>query len=192
MEQTRITRTKEALKRHPVRTAIAGGLVVSMTAVGIDYMLYDDGTRPIPANSCLSPFNTISEKGDPGASFLTPLLGDRRGIKVRGFNEKALGTNGIYGIQAAFKAPGDKDWQQISPMMPLNKKTNIATVVLAIGKGDVEFGIRAVAPHGSVACETMPQMDVALQDVGEFRQVPGECPWRTPVAYLVDRGVIDQ
>jgi len=161
-------------------------VVLGLGAVGVgDYVSVASQTdrQPVPAGSCESPFFVTHRVGDPEASSVSQYFGGRNGIVMH----VNVGGQAI-GVRAAYKSPDAAEWGDVSDMLPVNELGQ-ATLTLAIGKGDVDFGVQTVAQDGSPACRQAPMVAVEIQDVGEYSNRPGQTPWANPGEYLTNLGI---
>ena len=144
---------------------------------------HQTGRQSVPAGTCASPFFEAGYRGDEGASEVSQLLGSRAGIVMH-----VSGEAGVIGVRGAFKAPGDKDWVAISDMLPVDDKHN-KDLTFGLGKGDVVFGVQAIANGGSEACSYAPSTVPEVQNIGQYRNRPGQSPWPNPGEFLANAGL---
>ncbi|HZM64204.1 MAG TPA: hypothetical protein VFB59_03665 [Candidatus Saccharimonadales bacterium] len=165
----------EAIKRHPrvvAATAILLGAVGVVEAVGwAQNPMYDR-----PADACVSPMAVSGTYVDPGANLLLQTQG---GFFTTGLIARGTLPQGAYGVEASFKGPGEGAhvWEaNASPMLKPNEAGEFA-LKMAIGPGEVQFGVRVVAPADSPLCDSMPQVTYAYEDAGGYFNAVGDIPW---------------
>lgn len=178
-------RIAEYVGEHKVRsafmaTALTLGIISAGNYVSIEHQ---DGRQSVPADSCESPFFTTQHDGDPQASNISHFLGNRTGVALH-----VSAGQTARGVRAAFKAPGDEAWTLTSDMLPVDALGN-TVLTLAIGKGDVIFGVQAVAPEGDSICQHASSVDVEVRGVGEYQSEPGKSPWLNPGEAFVNLGI---
>jgi hypothetical protein len=172
----------EKVKQHPrISTGVAIFLGLVMVAEADGYV--SNRTYGRPDHSCVSPFAVSDSYRDSGTN---TLLMTYTGILTTGVSAKAHLRDDAYGLQAGYEDPAENgsDWH-ISRMVKANKVGD-ATVKLAIGSGDVHFGVRAVAPQGSATCEAAPDITFTHLDKSAYYGSDGKLPWPNPVSILTD------
>jgi len=171
----------EKARQHPVLTSGAV-LLLGLSALEIDGYV-SNSTYDTPKGSCSSPFARSKSYVDHDAS---TFFQTQSGIDTTGVIASGSLPKGAYGVQAAFENP-DKHgaaWDT-SDMMKANSAGHY-TLKMAIGSGEVEFGVRIIAPQGSAACDSVP--DVTFQHVGtgDYATAGGQLPWPQPVNVAVN------
>jgi hypothetical protein len=118
----------------------------------------------IPKSSCVSPYRVSRPYEASGTDMLSV-----SGIFTTGVIARARLPKGVYGMQPAYRNP-DKHGSVWSTGDMINASTTntgesgVTATKLAIGGGAVQFAIRTIAPEGSAACATTP--DVSFEHVG--------------------------
>ncbi|MDB5176230.1 MAG: hypothetical protein JWM81_1088 [Candidatus Saccharibacteria bacterium] len=167
----------EKVKRHPrISTGIAVFLGLAAVAEIDGYA--SNRTYDRPDHSCVSPFSVSDSYRDSGTNTL--LMTDT-GILTTGISAKVHLRGDAYGLQAAYEDPAENGsgWH-ISRMVKANKVGD-ATVKLAIGSGEVHFGVRAVAPQGSATCEAAPDTTFSHLGKSDYYGNDGKLAWTNPV-----------
>jgi hypothetical protein len=174
-------RFPEKARQHPV---ISLGLVLALVAGALELDGYfENKTYNVPENSCTSPFTVSESYVDHDASIL---LQTDTGIDTTGVIAKGSLPDQAYGVQVAFENPNEHgvNWT-ISQMVKPNV-TDDYTLKTAIGSGEVEFGLRVVAPEGSVACDAAPNVIFKHEGTGDYATADASIPWPNPANIAVN------
>ncbi|MDB5171071.1 MAG: hypothetical protein JWO35_765 [Candidatus Saccharibacteria bacterium] len=135
-------------------------------------------TYDVPKSSCASPITVSKKYGDPGTNTL--LMTDT-GIHTTGVIAKGQLPHDAYGIQAAYENPAEHgaDWH-LSKMVKPNRTGQFA-LKLAIGAGNVHFGVRIIAPEHSPSCTSNPNITFEHVNTGDYFGADGQLAWPNPV-----------
>lgn len=172
----------EAIKRHPYRTgavALALGIAAVETVGYAKNPIYDP-----PEGSCVSPLAVSNTYVEPGTN---TLLQTYSGLFTTGIVARGAVPEGAYGVEASFKAPSadTSEWDKNASDMTKANDAGGFALKMAIGSGEVQFGVRIVAPAGSELCTTVPKVDYKHLDQSGYSDIPGTTlPWRNPVAVV--------
>lgn len=172
----------ETFKKHPYRTGVtASFLVVLATAEVMGF--YRNWTHDIPQESCTSPWSVSDTYVDADADLY---LRTYTGFFTKGVVASGRTPDEAYGVQASFKSPAspDKEWQENASDMIKPNGLGSFSLKMAIGDGDVQFGVRVVAPQGSPLCEKAPETMFSELDAGGYFKAPGQLPWPNPLNVL--------
>jgi len=175
----------EAAGNHPYRTtAITGLLLGTLATEIIGYA--NNPTYNAPEKSCVSPPPAVSETYVSHNT--STLLQTYTGLFTTGVVARGSLPSGAYGVEASFKSP-DADahtWDEnASNMLKANSAGRFA-LKMAIGSGEVQFGVRIVAPEGSPLCSVVPDVTYTHEDRTGYFTTPGTLPWPNPVAIPVN------
>ncbi|HSX08197.1 MAG TPA: hypothetical protein VLG11_04865 [Candidatus Saccharimonadales bacterium] len=170
----------ESAKRHPYRTGTATALVLGLVAAEI-VGYTQNSNYDVPEDACISPpaMSKIYVEPDTNTVFQTYTGLFTTGVVARGTVPK-----GAYGIQASFKSPeaDAAEWDKnASGMIEANDVGGFA-LKMAIGSGEVQFGVRTIAPAGSALCHEAPVTTYEHLDRGSYFSTHEQLPWRNPVA----------
>jgi hypothetical protein len=174
-------RFPEKARQHPV---ISLGLVLVLGASALELDGYlENQTYNVPENSCTSPFTVSKSYVDHDSSIL---LQTDTGIDTTGVIAKGSLPENAYGVQVAFEDPGGHgaNWT-ISQMVKVDAADDYRTK-MAIGSGEVEFGLRVVAPEGSAACDTAPNVIFEHEGTGDYATTDANIPWPNPANIAVN------
>lgn len=172
----------ESIKRHPVRTTAAAVLLSVAAAEVVSYA--QNPTYDVPADSCLSPMAVSPTYNDPGANLW---LQTYTGAFTTGVIASGTVPEGAYGIQASFEAPdaGQAEWNNNASDM-IKVEAGKFAVKMAIGDGEVRFGVRVVAPAESPLCNAVPAVAYEHVGRGAYFGTHEQLPWWNPVAGLTN------
>ena len=165
----------ETIKRHPRTVAATTAVLLGAGAIeGIGWM--QNPTYDRPAGSCVSPIAVSGTYVDRGANLL---LQTQAGISTTGLIAQGTLPQGAYGVEASFKDPGANPAAWETNISPMIKASGAGEFVLkmAIGPGEVQFGVRVVAPAGSPLCDAPPQVTYTHKDAGDYFDSSGIIPW---------------
>lgn len=172
----------ETIKNHPYRASVAASFMVVLATAEI-MGFYKNWTHSVPQESCASPWAISDTFVDPDADLY---LRTYTGFFTKGTVASGKVPEGAYGVQASFKSPAspNKEWQENASDMIKPNGLGSFTLKMAIGDGDVQFGVRVIAPEGSPACEQAPETTFSQLDSNGYFKAPGQLPWPNPLNVL--------
>jgi hypothetical protein len=133
-------------------------------------------TYPLPAHACVSPMAVSESYVDPATS---TLFQTQTGLFTSGVRMTGVLPSDAYGVQVSFESPGagQKAWNEhASKMVKANDAGNYAAK-MAIGDGEVAFGVRVVAAQGSPLCDVPPHVTFTHESVTEYFLTSGTVPY---------------
>jgi hypothetical protein len=88
-----------------------------------------------------------------------------------------------YGAKVSFRHPsqGKEAWDANTSRLIRPHKAEQFAAKVAIGSGEVQFGVYIVAPKGSPSCTTRPEVAYDHLGVTEYFKESGALPWRNPL-----------
>jgi hypothetical protein len=174
----------ESIKRHP--RIVAGTTAVLLGAGALETVGYlQNPTHDRPHGACVSPVAASETYVDRGANLL---LQTDTGLFTTGVVARGKVPPGAYGVEATFKSP-DADataWDANASRMITAGNAGSYALKMAIGNGEVEFGVRVVAPEGSPACTTPPEVSYTHVGAADYFNASGNLPWPNPVSVVVN------
>jgi hypothetical protein len=176
-------RLPETVRNHPY--AYAGGSAFLLAVLALEAVAYaQNPTYDRPDGACASPFAVSDTYVDRDTSTLWQTY---TGVNTSGVLVKGTLPEGAYGVEASFAAPGDNAAalrENASDM--LKAKSGAFTLKLAIGDGEVQFGLRVVAPDGSELCSSVPDVTFEHLSSDAYGDASGQLPWPNPVNAVVE------
>lgn len=173
----------ETIRRHPFRSAavISAAGIFALEIIG----LAQNPNYATPEKSCASPW--ASSKSFKGEDVSTLLQTDT-GAFTSGITADGKVPHGAYGIKASFKAPGDgsETFDHNASRMIKGGDAGKFTLKMAIGSGDVNFGVQVIAPEGSALCEIAPQTNFTYKNSSEYFHATGQIPWLNPANLITN------
>jgi hypothetical protein len=169
----------ESIKRHPYRTVSAAALVLGIVA-GETIGYAQNPIDNVPEGDCVSPLAVSKTYIEPGTS---TLLQTRTGMFTTGLVAREAIPKGADGVQVSFKSPeaNAAEWDKNASGMIKADEVGKVVLKMAIGDGEVQFGVRTVAPAGSSLCNTPPEVTYEHLDQGAYFSEHAIVPWRNPV-----------
>ena len=175
----------ESIKRYPYRTS-AAALLLGLAAVeGVGYA--KNPTYDIPQGACVSPLAVSETYVEPGTNVL---LQTNTGLFTTGVVARGNVPVGAYGVRASFKSPNADagEWDKNASDMTKADKYGEYALKMAIGDGEVRFGVQIVASEGSPACDAIPDVTYEHYDRSGYFGTEGTLPWPNLVAVVSNLG----
>lgn len=168
----------KAVRRHPYRTLVAIILILGLAAAEVAGYAKNP-THDAPEDACVSPPTVSSVYVEPSTNTMLQTYSGlfTTGVVARGKVE------GAYGVQASYKSPHAtaEEWDaHASQMIKANDDSGFA-LKMAIGSGEVEFGVQVIAPAGSELCNKPPEVTYQYYDRSGYFSAKGTLPWPNPV-----------
>lgn len=177
-----MSKLSEHIKSHPYRYSTTGVVASLLLADLVGYA--KNPTYDIPEASCASPWTISSTYVNPNASAFWNA--HNTGLGPSGVLAQGNTAGEAYGIQASWKHPSDnteKFDQQASQMLKADEIGNFAAK-LAVGDGQVQFGIRVIAPDGSALCDQAPIVQYTHLDRSAYFTSGAQLPYPNVVNVL--------
>jgi hypothetical protein len=171
----------ERVRRHPILGSGAV-LLLGLGALEVDGYV-SNPTYNVPKDSCVSPFAVSRSEVDHDANTFFQTWS---GIDTTGVIASGTLPEGAYGVEVAFENPDQlgAGWS-VSHMIKADN-TGRYLLKMAIGSGEVEFGVRIVAHEGSESCTTVPSTSFQHVGTGDYATADGQLPWPQPVNITVN------
>jgi len=174
----------EKVRRHPY--IYSGTTAFVLAVAGIEGAAYaNNPTYDRPQDSCASPFAISSTEVDRDTSTFWQTY---MGINTTGVIASGTLPKGAYGVEASFAAPGENTQElgdNASRMLKADGAGKFA-LKMAIGSGEVQFGVRLVAQEGSELCDSAPNVTFAHADSADYGDANAKLPWPNPVNAVVE------
>ncbi len=172
----------EKARRRPLFSTAVAVILASTAYLEIDGYS-SNPTYDVPSHSCASPFAISKKFGDPATNTL--FMTDT-GINTTGVIASGQLPRGASGVQAAYENPKEHgtDWH-ISDMVKA-KHAGVLSLKLAIGAGDVHFGIRTIAPEGAANCSKSPPIKFENVSASRYFENSGQLPWPNPLNIIAN------
>jgi hypothetical protein len=177
-------RLHETARRHPRIIAATTALIMGAGAIEAAGFL-ENPSYGAPASSCVSPVAASRTYVDRDTN---TLLQTDTGFFTTGVVARGTLPKGAYGVEASFESPGTGQmaWDRNDSRMIKANRAGGYTLNMAIGSGEVQFGVRVVAPEGSLLCNTPPDVAYIHENATDYFNTSGTLPWRNPVNEFVD------
>ncbi|MGF7228723.1 MAG: hypothetical protein ACQR33_01940 [Candidatus Saccharibacteria bacterium] len=146
----------DSIRKHP-KTTVAIGLAAVCGGLELAGYLTND-TTVMPKGACTSAFAVTQAFRDPGGSQWKTDAGLGEGIIV-----KTVIPKGSEGVIVGYKSPNADSWAS-SPMIPA---TGQVAVKLAIGQGEVVFGVQVVSQN-QADCNQVPVIETKTYDATDY------------------------
>lgn len=174
----------EAIKNHRKLTAVSAGFVLAVG--GLETVAYlQNQTYDTPRNSCESPMAVSESFGDPDASTFFQAY---PAFFTTGVRATGVLPADAHGVRVSFKSPhrDEKEWRENASHMIKADDIGRYSLKMAVGEGDVQFGVSVIAPEDSPACLKAPEVDFAYKNSTDYFNSRGDLPWLNPANGVVN------
>jgi len=133
-------------------------------------------TFAVPPHACVSPMAVSETYVDRTTS---TLFETNTGLFTSGVRITGTLPPDAYGVQVSFETPsaGQKAWDENASKMVKTNDAGDYAIKMAIGSGEVTFGVRVVAPQGSPFCDAAPQATFTHESVTDYFLSSGTVPY---------------